>query len=94
MACDGSNLTIAPNLNDPETLWKSNQLGATGNHLHLNALYDVLNRTYIDALVQTASTYQEHRACIQMIERVTLGNTPLCITHDPNLHRNILTIFI
>lgn len=65
LACDGSNLTIAPNLNDPETLWKSNQLGATGNHLHLNALYDVLNRTYIDALVQTASTYQEHRACIQ-----------------------------
>ena len=63
LACDGSNLTIAPNLNDPETLWKSNQLGATGNHLHLNALYDVLNRTYIDALVQTASTYQEHRAC-------------------------------
>lgn len=51
LACDGSNLTIAPNLNDPETLWKSNQLGATGNHLHLNALYDVLNRTYIDAYV-------------------------------------------
>ena len=51
LACDGSNLTIAPNLNDPETLWKSNQLGATGNHLHLNALYDVLNRTYIDALL-------------------------------------------
>lgn len=50
LACDGSNLTIAPNLNDPETLWKSNQLGATGNHLHLNALYDVLNRTYIDDL--------------------------------------------
>ena len=62
---------------DPETLWKSNQLGATGNHLHLNALYDVLNRTYIDALVQTASTYQEHRACIQMIERVTLDKVIL-----------------
>lgn len=77
LACDGSNLTIAPNLNDPETLWKSNQLGATGNHLHLNALYDVLNRTYIDALVQTASTYQEHRACIQMIERVTLDKVIL-----------------
>ena len=62
MACDGSNLTIAPNLKMTRKLWKSNQLGATGNHLHLNALYDVLNRTYIDALVQTASTYQEHRA--------------------------------
>lgn len=77
LTCDGSNLTIAPNLNDPETLWKSNQLGATGNHLHLNALYDALNRTYIDALVQTASTYQEHRACIQMIERVTLDKVIL-----------------
>ena len=45
--------------------------------LHLNALYDVLNRTYIDALVQTASAYQEHRACIQMIERVTLDKVIL-----------------
>ena len=77
LACDGSNLSIAPNLNDPETLWKSNQFGATGNHLHLNALYDVLNRTYIDALVQTASEYQEHRACIQMIERTTLDKVIL-----------------
>lgn len=60
LACDGSNLTIAPNLNDPETLWKSNQLGATGNHLHLNALYDVLNRrikyladTYFDGTIRS-----------------------------------------
>lgn len=77
LACDGSNLSIAPNLNDPETLWKSNQFGATGNHLHLNALYDVLNRTYIDALVQTASEYQEHRACIQMMERTILDKVIL-----------------
>lgn len=77
LACDGSNLSIDPNLNDPVTLWKSNQFGATGNHLHLNALYDVLNRTYIDALVQTASEYQEHRACIQMIERTTLDKVIL-----------------
>lgn len=77
LACDGSNLSIAPNPNDMKTLWKSNQFGATGNHLHLNALYDVLNRTYIDALVQTASEYQEHRACIQMMERTTLDKVIL-----------------
>lgn len=77
LACDGSNLSIAPNPNDPKTLWKSNQSGTTGNHLHLNALYDVLNRTYIDALVQTASEYQEHRACIQMMERTSLDKVIL-----------------
>lgn len=77
LACDGSNLSIAPNPNDPETLWKSNQSRTTGNHLHLNALYDVLNRTYIDALVQTASEYQEHRACIQMMERTSLDKVIL-----------------
>lgn len=77
LACDGTNLSIAPNTNDPETLWKSNQLGATGNHLHLNALYDVLNRTYIDAFVQTASEYHEHRACIRMMKRTSLDKVIL-----------------
>ena len=69
VACDGSNLTIATNPNDSETAYKSNQFGVLTNHLHLNAFYDVLNRIYLDALVQTASEYQEYRACINMMER-------------------------
>lgn len=74
LACDGSNLSIATNGNDTETAWKQNQFGGITNHLHLNAFYDVLNRIYTDALVQTASEYQEHRACIQMMERSHLEN--------------------
>lgn len=62
IACDGSNLTIATNPNDAETVWKTNQSGFITNHLHLNAFYDVLNRIYTDALLQTASEYQEYRA--------------------------------
>lgn len=69
IACDGSNLSIANNPSDPETLWVHNQYGDTSNHLHLNAFYDVLNRIYLDAVVQTASEYQEYRACINMMER-------------------------
>lgn len=88
LACDGSNLTIAPNLNDPETLWKSNQLGATGNHLHLNALYDVLNRTYIDALVQTASTYQEHRASVMYVDEVKGIEFDKVFVVSAAMHRN------
>ena len=37
IACDGSNLTIATNKNDSETMWKCNQFGDISNHLHLNA---------------------------------------------------------
>ncbi|WP_054741531.1 IS4 family transposase [Cellulosilyticum ruminicola] len=69
IACDGSNLSIATNPKDMETAWKCNQYNGVTNHLHLNAFYDVLNRVYNDVIIQTASEYQEKRACIQMIER-------------------------
>ena len=77
IACDGSNLTIATNPNDAQTAYKSNQFGTITNHLHLNAFYDVLNRIYLDAVLQTASEYQEYRACINMMERSSLNQAIL-----------------
>lgn len=77
IACDGSNLTIATNPNDAQTAYKSNHFGTITNHLHLNAFYDVLNRIYLDAVLQTASEYQEYRACINMMERSSLNKAIL-----------------
>lgn len=77
IACDGSNLSIATNPNDADTSWVCNQYGDTANHLHLNAFYDLRNRVYLDALVQTASEYQESRACIDMLERSSVENAIL-----------------
>ncbi len=77
VACDGSNLSIATDPSDPETAYKSNQFGLITNHLHLNAFYDVLNRLYLDAVLQTASEYQEIRACINMMERSFLDKVIL-----------------
>lgn len=77
LACDGSNLSIATNASDAETAWKHNQYGGISNRLHLNAFYDVLNRMYVDVLVQTASEYQEHRACVRMMERSSIENVIL-----------------
>ena len=77
IACDGSNLTIATNPSDAETAYKSNQYGTITNHLHLNTFFDVLNRIYLDAVLQTASEYQEYRACIKMMERSPLVKTIL-----------------
>ena len=77
IACDGSDLCIANNPNDAETSWKCNQFAETANYLHLNAFYDVLNRVYLDAVIQTASEYHEYRACIRMMERSHLTNAIL-----------------
>ena len=77
IACDGSNLSISKDPNDPETVCKKNQFGDVANRLHLNAFYDVLNRIYTDVLIQTASEYNETRACITMIEKSTISNAIL-----------------
>ena len=77
LACDGSNLNIATNPQDKETAWISNKFGDVTNHLHLNALYDLLNRVYLDALIQKASDYQEMRACITMMNRSNIGKAIL-----------------
>lgn len=69
IACDGSNLTITTNPNDPETCQKSNQFSNYSNHMHVNAFYDVIGRVYLDAIVQTLSERNEFRACAQMIDR-------------------------
>lgn len=68
LACDGSNLTITTNPHDAETYQISNQYGTVSNHLHLNALYDLLNRNYVDVNIQTLSERNEFRACTKMID--------------------------
>lgn len=74
LACDGSNLTIATNPNDIETFVSCcNQFEGGVNRLHLNAFYDLMNRIYVDALIQTAASKNEFRACVQMIDRSNIG---------------------
>ena len=78
IACDGSNLTIPSNKHDYSTLKRSNQsIDSTGNHLHLNAFYDVLNRVYVDTLVQKYCDYNESNACVEMLERSRIQNVIL-----------------
>lgn len=70
LACDGSNLTIARNPNDTETfVSKCNQFEGGVNRLHLNAFYDLMNRSYVDAVIQPATLKNEYYACAQMIDR-------------------------
>lgn len=50
IACDGSDINIAHNPNDEETYFQ--QGDAKGfNQLHLNAMYDLLDRIYTDIVI-------------------------------------------
>lgn len=69
MACDGSDLNIARNPEDPDTYFRSFQTDKGFNQLHLNALYDLCEKRYTDAVIQPARKENESLAMVQMIDR-------------------------
>jgi len=83
-ANDGSDLHIPTNPDDPETHTSSNLNGSGHNLLHLNSLYDLLNRLYVDALVQTDKHKNEHSALLEMMKRTDCGNDSVIVICDKN----------
>lgn len=69
LACDGSDLCIAHNPQDETTYFQSTPGSKGFNQMHLNALYDFLSRTYVDAIIQPARQENENRAMCDMIDR-------------------------
>lgn len=69
IACDGSDLCIAHNPEDKTTYFQSLQNSKGFNQLHLNAFYDLCNRTYVDAIIQPARFENEYKAMCDLIER-------------------------
>ncbi len=77
LAADGSNLAIAPDPSDLDSYYP----GANGQRhyslLHLNALYDLQQRTYVDALIQKSRKANEQRALCNMVDRSNIKNVIL-----------------
>jgi hypothetical protein len=70
LAVDGSDIHI-PNIPDDHgTHYCANDLSKGYNLMHLNALYDLLNRRYMDAVLQDSRSENEHSALISMLENV------------------------
>jgi len=66
-AIDGSDIHIPTNLHDPTTHIQSCNSGNGYNLMHLNAMYDLCNRVYVDAIVQTGRGQNENKALINMV---------------------------
>lgn len=67
LACDGSDVNISHNLADERTFIHEDEKGY--NAIHINALYDITNKTYCDFLVQGKKKLQERSALNTMIDR-------------------------
>ena len=69
IACDGTDLNIARNPEDKENYFQSNPDEKGFNLLHLNALYDLCSKRYLDTLIQPGHKENEFRAICQMADR-------------------------
>ena len=68
IACDGSDINIAHNPNDKESYFTNGN--AQGfNQLHLNAMFDLLGKTYTDVIIQPGRLENEHKAFCDMVDR-------------------------
>lgn len=79
LAVDGSDLHIPSNPNDVDSYYPGSNGQTHYNLLHLNALFDLENRIYLDALVQKSRFANEHRALTSMIDRSTLGGNVIVL---------------
>ena len=79
VACDGTDLNIARNSNDKENYFQSNPGEKGYNLLHLNALYDLCSKRYLDALIQPGRKENEFRAICQMADRFPYSGKTLFI---------------
>jgi hypothetical protein len=79
LAADGSDLHIPTNPNDSETFYISNPDGKGYNLLHLNAMYDLCNRLYVDSLIQPSRQENECKALISMVKRSRIKENVIVI---------------
>lgn len=89
-AVDGSDIQIPTNPQDTDSYFP----GSNGQHpynlLHLNAMYDLLQRTYVDAIVHKRHHYDECRSLADMVDRSSVKQPAIIITDRGYESYNVL----
>lgn len=79
LAVDGSHVQISTDTNDKKTYFNSTKDGRGYNLLHLNALYDLENRIYLDTLIQNGREENESQALVEMVDRSEINEPTILI---------------
>ncbi len=69
LAVDGSDLRLPSNPADDFSLIRNAEGQKPYNLIHLNAMFDLMSKAYIDVTVQGKKGMNEHRALVSMIDR-------------------------
>jgi hypothetical protein len=79
LALDGSALNIARNPDDTDTFYEYKPGSSGYNQMHLNAMYDLCNKIYVDALVQPRRAANERRALVEMVARSRIDENVIVV---------------
>ena len=74
IAADGSDIQIPTNPNDPDSYFPPKENQRAFNLLHLDAMYDLLQHTYTDAILVGQRNANERNSLCNMVDRSTLKN--------------------
>lgn len=79
LAVDGSDLNIAHNPQDADTYLQRDPNKKGFNLLHLNAMYDLCNKLYVDAYIQPGKHVNEYSALASMVDRSPISGNVIVI---------------
>ena len=68
LAADGSDFLLAANPDDPDSFFPGTEEQKSYNLLHLNALYDLVQHIYVDAVLQKRRKADECGALVSMVD--------------------------
>lgn len=89
LACDGSCLRTPINRDIAETLCDYEKNAKPFNMIHLNALYDLLNHRYIDAVIQPVHDRNERNALYEMLDRYSESQKSIFIADRGYISFNV-----
>ena len=78
LAFDGTDVRITRDPDNPDTYFQ-NQNENGFNLLHLNAMYDLCNKLYVDALVQPRKIINENKDLVDMVNRSDIEGNVIVI---------------
>ena len=91
-AVDGSDLQIAANPQDADSFYPGTNGQKSYNLLHINAMYDLLQHIYVDAIIQKSRKTDESAALTSMVDRSEAKNVLLLADRGYEAYNNLAHI--
>lgn len=79
LACDGSSIPIPRNEKEENYSVVTREDRKSFNQLHLNGLFDILNRIFLDAVIDPGMHMRERAALITMVNRLDNPHTAIVL---------------